>query len=206
MKKIVIIEDDQNIAEGLKYSIEYNKKYMVSEMYSTAEEALLNIKSDNPELIILDISLPGKSGVEIISDLKKMLPDVEILMLTSSDDDDDIYNALRLGASGYLLKDVGIDGLIKALDEISSGGSPLSGNVARKILNNMRSDTHDIKLTNQESKLLRYIVDGYSQKEIADKMYISLPTVKFHSSNLYEKLNVKTKAEAIAKAVKLKLV
>lgn len=206
MIKIVIIEDDQTIAEGLRYSIEYNKKYNVSGIYNSAEDALKEIKVDNPGIIILDIDLPGKSGLEIIPELKQILPDAEILMLTSSIEDDDIFNALRLGASGYLQKDLEIENLLEALDEIVSGGSPLSGNVARKVISSMRTESTDIQLTKQESALLKFMIDGYSNKEISEKMFISLPTVKFHTSNIYKKLGVGSRAEAVAKAINMKLV
>ena len=206
MINLVIIEDDAIIAEGLKYSIQFNKKYSVVNIYNSAETALENIKYDSPDIIILDISLPGKTGIEIIPDLKRMLPDSEILILTSSDDDDDIFNALKLGASGYLQKDLDIENLLEALDEIISGGSPLSGSVARKVIKSMRVTKADINLTSQELKILKNIVDGCSQKEISKKMFISLSTVKFHSANIYEKLGVNSKAEAIAKAIKNNLV
>lgn len=206
MINLVIIEDDAIIAEGLKYSIQFNKKYSVVNIYNSAETALENIKYDSPDIIILDISLPGKTGIETIPDLRKIVPDSEILMLTSSDDDDDIFNALKLGASGYLQKDLDIENLLEALDEIISGGSPLSGSVARKVIKSMRVTKEDIYLTSQESKMLKFVVDGCSQKEISDKMFISLSTVKFHSANIYEKLGVNSKAEAIAKAIKNNLV
>ncbi len=202
MITLVIIEDDEIIAEGLKYSIQFNKKYSVVNIYNSAETALENIKCDSPDIIILDISLPGKTGIEIIPDLRKIVPDSEILMLTSSDDDDDIFNALKLGASGYLQKDLDIENLLEALDEIISGGSPLSGSVARKVIKSMRVTKANINLTSQELKILKNIVDGCSQKEISEKMFISLSTVKFHSANIYGKLGVNSKAEAIAKAIK----
>ena len=206
MINIVIIEDDQTIAEGLRYSIEYNKKYLVSGIYNSAEDALKEVKADNPGIIILDIDLPGKSGLQILPELKNMLPAAEILMLTSSIEDDDIFNALRLGASGYLQKDLEIEHLLEALDEIVSGGSPLSGNVARKVISSMRTKETDIQLTKQESALLKFVVEGYSNKDISEKMLVSLPTVKFHTSNIYKKLSVNSKAEAVAKAINLKLV
>jgi DNA-binding NarL/FixJ family response regulator len=199
MINLVIIEDDSVIAEGLKYSVQFNGKYSVKNIYSSAESALLNILEDSPNIIILDISLPGKSGVEIISDLRIMLPETDILMLTSSDDDDDIFNALKLGASGYLQKDLDIENLLEALDEIVSGGSPLSGSVARKVLKSMQVDKLEISFTGQESTMVDYIAKGFSQKEISEKMFISLSTVKFHCKNIYEKLGVNTKAEAITK-------
>ncbi len=206
MINIVIIEDDQTIAEGLRYSIEFNKKYSVSEIYNNAEDALKEIKADNPDIIILDINLPGKTGLDIIPDLKKSLPESEILMLTSSDEDEDIFNALRLGASGYLQKDLEIESLLEALDEIVSGGSPLSGNVARKVISSMRTEKTDIHLTKQESMLLKFMVEGFSNKEISEKMFISLSTVKFHTSNIYEKLGVNSKTDAVTKAINIKLV
>lgn len=205
MITIVIIEDDEIIAEGLKHSIQFNKKFSVVNIYNSAESAIESIKDDSPDIIILDISLPSKTGIEIIPDLKIMLPDSDILMLTSSDEDDDIFNALKLGASGYLQKDLDIENLLEALDEIISGGSPLSGAVARKVIKSMRVEKGDINLTSQESKILKFVVEGCSQKEISEKMFISLSTVKFHSANIYEKLGVNCKAEAIAKAIKLNL-
>jgi len=205
MNKLVIIEDDATIAEGLKYAVEFNQKYSVVSIYNCAERALDQIASDLPDIIILDINLPGKSGLEIITDLRKMLPKAEILILTSSDEDEDIFNALKLGASGYLQKDLDIENLLEALNEIVSGGSPLSGSVANKIIKSMRVEEITILLTKQEKSVLKFIVDGCSQKEIAEKLFVSLSTVKYHSSNIYEKLGVNSKAEAIAKALKLNL-
>lgn len=206
MITIVIIEDDEIIAEGLKHSIQFNRKFSVVNIYNSAESALENVKNDSPDIIILDISLPGKTGIEIIPELKKMLPNCDLLMLTSSDDDDDIFNAFKLGASGYLQKDLDIENLLEALDELISGGSPLSGSVARKVIKSMRVEKADVNLTSQESKILKSIVNGYSQKDISEKIFISISTVKFHSANIYKKLDVNCKAEAIAKAIKYNLV
>ncbi|MCF8262058.1 MAG: response regulator transcription factor [Melioribacteraceae bacterium] len=206
MLKIVIIEDDSQIAEGLKYSIEFNKKYTVTAIYLNAEDAISNLSNNVPDIIILDINLPGKSGLEIIPDLKKLYPNCEILMLTSSDKDEDVFNALRLGASGYLNKDLGIEDLFKALDEIMAGGSSLSGNIARKVISSFRSEENDISLTKQESSVLKLMIEGNSQKSISEKLFISIPTVKFHSNSIYEKLGVHSKADAVAKALTLKLV
>src|SRR5262249_53124335 len=172
--------------------------------------ALRSIEVAIPDVVLTDIGLPGMSGVEGIGILKSRHPELPIVALTVYDDDERIFDALCAGASGYLLKNTPPARLLESLREVASGGAPMSPEVARRVINLFREfrppDRSPSRLTQQETELLKLIVDGHSYKTAASRLDISTSTVSFHLQNIYEKLQVHSKSEAVAKALRNKLV
>jgi DNA-binding NarL/FixJ family response regulator len=174
------------------------------------EDALRSINDSIPDVVLTDIGLPGMSGIEGIGILKQRHPDLPIIALTVYDDDERIFDALCAGASGYLLKNTPPARLLDSLNEVASGGAPMSPEVARRVIKLFRefrpADRSPSHLTQQETELLKLIVDGHSYKTAAAKLDISTSTVSFHLQNIYNKLQVHSKSEAVAKALRNKLV
>src|SRR5262245_23794765 len=174
------------------------------------EDALRAIASNLPDVVLTDIGLPGMSGIEGIRILKERYADLPIIALTVYDDDEDIFDALCAGASGYLLKNPPPARLLESLQEVAAGGAPMSPDVARRVVRLFREFRPPEKarhqLTPQESELLKLIVEGHSYKTAADKLDISISTVSFHLQNIYTKLQVHSKSEAVAKALRNHLV
>ncbi|MFN8436231.1 MAG: response regulator transcription factor [Cytophagales bacterium] len=206
MKTIIIIEDNEDISEGFKLLINATQKYFVSHCFVNCEAAISLIKNIKPDIVLMDIDLPGgMNGIQGTSMIKDLLPKTEVIMITVFENSEKVFDALCAGATGYLTKNASQDELLGALDEISLGGAPMSANIARMVIQNFRKNTkHD--LSDRELEVLQALVQGKTQKTIADNLFISLSTVKFHIKNIYEKLQVKTKEEAVTKAQKDKLV
>ena len=165
---------------------------------------LNNISDVNPDLILMDIHLPGISGIDCTSELKKLFPEILILMLTVYEDDESVFNSLEAGASGYLIKKNLDDSLFNAIDELISGGSPMSPQIARKVVQSYQKKTRkpseEIEsLTHQEENILQLLAKGYQYKEIAEKIFVSSFTVKTHLRNIYRKLHVRSRTEAVVK-------
>jgi DNA-binding NarL/FixJ family response regulator len=174
------------------------------------ETALARIENDRPDIILTDLGLPGMSGVEGIKKLRKMFPHTPILALTIFDNDDQIFNALCNGANGYLLKNTPPARLLDALKEAVDGGSPMSPQVASRVVRLFREfrppEQANYHLTPQETELLKLLIEGHHKKTAAQELGISFHTVSFHLSNIYQKLQVHSKTEAVAKALREKLV
>lgn len=204
--RVVIIEDMRDVREGLKLLINGSPGFACIGAYRTVEDALAHLKPEQPpHLILTDIGLPGMSGIEGIKLFRRQLPDTAILALTIYENDDKIFNALCAGATGYLLKNTPPARLLEALKEAVSGGAPMSPEVARRVVGLFRefrpvSASYD--LTPQERQLLKLLVEGHHKKTAADAMGISFHTVTFHLRNVYEKLHVHSKSEAVAKALR----
>jgi len=207
--KVAPIEDQRDVREGLAVLINGSPGFRCTAAYGTMEQALRSIDSDPPDLVLTDIGLPGMDGVEGIGILKERHPTLPVIALTVYDDDDRIFDALCAGASGYLLKNTPPARLLESLREVASGGAPMSPEVARRVVNLFRQfrppDRSPSRLTPQETELLRLIVDGHSYKTAAAKLDISTSTVSFHLQNIYNKLQVHSKTEAVAKALRDKL-
>jgi DNA-binding NarL/FixJ family response regulator len=171
--------------------------------YPTAEAALQGIPSDRPDVALVDINLPGMSGIECVALLKAKLPELQVLMLTTYEDDDLIFNSLRAGASGYLLKDTSAAELIHAIEQIHAGGSPMSMQIARKVVEHFhkikRPSSEVDQLTKREQELLALLAKGFFYKDIAEQLGISLNTVRTHVHSIYEKLHVQSRTEAATK-------
>jgi DNA-binding NarL/FixJ family response regulator len=208
--KVIIIEDLRDVREGLAVLINGSPGFRCTASFRTMEDALRSINGNLPDVVLTDIGLPGMSGVDGIRILKERHPELPTIALTVYDDDDRIFDALCAGASGYLLKNTPPARLLESLKEVSAGGAPMSPEVARRVIKLFREfrppDRSPSHLTQQETELLKLIVDGHSYKTAAAKLEISTSTVSFHLQNIYGKLQVHSKTEAVAKALRDKLV
>lgn len=204
--KVAIVEDLREIREGLGRLIGATPGYRCTGIYGSMEEALEKIPHNLPDIVLSDIGLPGMDGIEGIRLLKDRHPELLILMLTVYDDNERIFDALCAGACGYLLKKTPSAKLIDCLKEATEGGSPMSPEVARRVITLFRDVRPparvDYELTPHETRLLRMLVEGHSYKTASAELNVSVNTVKFHLRHIYEKLQVHTKSEAVAKALR----
>jgi DNA-binding NarL/FixJ family response regulator len=208
--KVAIIEDRREIRDGLGMLINGTDGFQCSGSYRSMEEALPRVNAELPDIILTDIGLPGMSGIEGIRIIKEHQPEALILMLSIYDDDDRIFDALCAGACGYLLKKTPPARLLDSLKEAVHGGSPMSPEVARRVIALFRDirppDRADCDLTPHETRLLRLLVEGHNYKTAAAELDVSVNTVSFHIKRIYEKLQVHSKSEAVAKALRNRLV
>src|SRR5947207_6765517 len=207
---VAIVEDERDIRECLTFLIDGTDGYACTGSYRTMEEALDRIPHQLPNVVLSDIGLPGMSGLEGIRILKERHPDLLILMLTIYDDDERIFDAMCAGASGYLLKKHPPAKLLESLKEAYAGDAPMSPEVARRVITLFREirppDRPDYQLTPHETRLLKLFVEGHIYKTAAVELGVSVNTVNFHVRNIYEKLQVHTRSEAVAKALVNRLV
>jgi DNA-binding NarL/FixJ family response regulator len=207
---VVIIEDVREVREGLTMLINGTQGFRCSSSHRTMEDALERIGKLPPDVILTDIGLPGMSGIEGIRILRDRFDSVPILALTVYDNDDNVFAALCAGASGYLLKNTPPARLLESLKEAAGGGAPMSPEVARRVVKLFRDfqppARADYHLTPQEIELLKLLVDGHLYKTAAEKLGITLNTVSFHLKNIYAKLQVHSKSEAVAKALRERLI
>jgi DNA-binding NarL/FixJ family response regulator len=208
--KVVIVEDMRDVREGLSALINGTHGFRCAGSYRTMEEALARLKGDCPAVILTDIGLPGMSGIEGISILRERCPEVPVIALTVHDNDDKVFDALCAGASGYLLKNTPPARLLDSIKEVLQGGAPMSPEVARRVVRlfrEFRPPEHAVsQLTPQENELLKLLVEGHHKKTAATEMGISVNTVSFHLKNIYQKLQVHSKSEAVAKALRERLI
>ena len=199
--KIGIVEDEQQIRDGISMLINGSEGFVCEHAFENAEEAGEKIPSLGLDVVLMDIHLPGKSGIECISELKSLCPDTQFLIFTSYEDSESVFNALKAGATGYLTKTTQPSKILDALVDIHKGGSPMSSNIARKIVSSFSSDnnTELQKLSQREKEILDLLTKGLRYKEIADKLFLSTETVRTHIRNIYEKLQVNSRTDAINK-------
>ena len=207
---VAIIEDERDIRECLTFLINGTEGYSCTGSYRSMEEALDKIGPRLPGIVLSDIGLPGMDGIEGIRILKERHPDLLILMLTVYDDDERIFDAMCAGASGYLLKKTPPAKLLESLKEAVGGGAPMSPEVARRVIMLFREirppDRADYQLTPHETRLLKLFVEGHIYKTAAVELGVSINTVNFHVRSIYQKLQVHTRSEAVAKALVNRLV
>jgi len=200
---LAIVEDLDEVREGLKQFISLNPEFIVLDTFQTAEEALYDLPQLNPDIVIMDINLPGMSGIECIRQVKKKTPRTQFMMFTVYENDEKVFEALKAGASGYLLKNTGLLQLIEALQELHGGGSPMSANIARKLVTMFREEHKDEEplatLSKRENEILQLLSKGLLYKEISDQLTISVGTVRQHIHKIYEKLHVQNRTEALNK-------
>lgn len=205
MVKIAIVEDNKTTRESLETIINLSSDCKCICICETAEEALTAIPKQKPDVVLMDIQLPKMSGVECVARLKEAMPSVQVIMVTVYQDPDRIFRALRAGASGYLLKRATPDKVLGAIRDVRQGGVPMSAEIARKVLHFFQSQPAvdsgaDVdKLSPREREILDLIAPGYSNKEIADKLGISIESIRWHLKNIYHKLHVHSRTEAAAK-------
>lgn len=208
--RVAIIEDQPEIREGLGVLIGLADGYECTRRYGSMEEALADIGRDLPDVALVDIGLPGMSGIEGIQLLKQQYPDLSLVALTVYDDDDRIFEALCAGATGYLLKKTAPARLLESLRDVVAGGSPMSPEVARRVIG-LFQNVHppgraDCHLTPHETRLLKLLVQGHTYKTAAAELGSSIHAVSFHMRNIYAKLRVHSKSEAVVKAMRDRLV
>ncbi len=200
---VTIVEDDARIRDSLRILIDGVEGFRCVGHHASAEEALTAVPNEKPDVVLMDINLPGMSGIECVGKLKAKMPHLQILMLTVYDDSDRIFEALRQGASGYIIKRTAPDKLMEAIRDAHDGGSPISPHIARKVVQYFHSRgpaRHESDgLTDRERQVLDQLVKGYLYKEIADALGIGVETVRRHLSNIYAKLHVHTRTEAAVK-------
>lgn len=200
---LAIVEDLDEVREGLKQFISLNPEFKVLDTYKTAEEAVYGIPLQKPDIVIMDISLPGMNGIECIRQTKNKVPQTQFMMFTVYENDEKVFEALKAGASGYLLKNTGLLQMIESLKELHSGGSPMSSNIARKLVKvfHEQKEVAPVEaLSPRENETLQLLAKGLLYKEIADQLHISTSTVRQHIHKIYEKLHVQNRTEAINKA------
>jgi len=208
--KVAIIEDVRTLRDGLSALIDGTAGFQCTGRFRSAEEAIEKLRDNLPHVVLADIGLPGMSGIDAARLLKEQFPALTLLMLTVYDDDDRVFEALCAGASGYLLKKTPPARLLESLREAVQGGAPMSPEIARRVVELFReirpAERSDQQLTAHELRLLKLLVDGYSYKAAAAALDVSVNTVCFHIKKIYEKLQVHSKSEAVAKALRHRLV
>ncbi len=197
--KVAIIEDDETIRNGFTYLINNSDKYEVVKTYANAEQAVSKIQSDAPDVILLDIELPGIKGIDALPKLRQLLPKAHVLMLTVYDNEENVFKALTRGASGYLTKNESAEKIMDAIQEVINGGAPMSMNIAKIVIRSFHKNQNS-PLTKRETEILEQVAEGKSRSKIAKQMFIDLETVKSHIKNIYVKLNVHSREDAIKEA------
>jgi DNA-binding NarL/FixJ family response regulator len=197
--KVVIIEDDETIRTGFTYLINASNNYRVINSYPNAESAFANLAADEPQVILLDIELPGIKGIEAIPKIRQILPKTHILMLTVYDNEENVFRALTKGAAGYLVKSDSTERIMDAIQEVVDGGAPMSMNIAKIVIKSFHKNQNS-PLTKRETEILEQIANGKSRSKIAKQMFIDLETVKSHIKHIYLKLNVHSREDAIKEA------
>ncbi len=206
MIRLAIVEDDAVIRRSLSRIVDEARGLRCLAACATGEEALKQLPDLQPDVVLMDINLPQMSGIECVRRLRELLPKTQVLMLTVYEDSDLIFRALRAGASGYLLKRSEPEQLLGAIHDVLHGGSPMTSQIARKVVQAFRASSEaenlTMKLTEREAEILDCLAKGYANKEIADRLNVSVPTVRSHLRNIYEKLHVHSRTEAVAKYLK----
>jgi DNA-binding NarL/FixJ family response regulator len=203
MIKVAIVEDNRTTREGLEAIVNLSGDFQCVCTCSTAEEALKVLPNHAPDFVLMDIQLPNMSGVDCVAHLKQLLPGVNAIMISVYEDPDRIFSALRAGASGYLLKRSTPDEVLKAMREVQSGGGAMSGEIARKVIGYFRDQStakvEVEELTPREREVLEFVVHGLANKEIADRLNVTVEAVRWHLKHIYQKLHVHSRTEAALK-------
>ena len=201
---IAIVEDLDVVRNGLKDFISLSTDFIVIGSFKTGEEALEHLPEIRPDIVIMDINLPGMNGIECIRQVKDKSPATQFMMFTVYENDDKVFEALKAGASGYLLKNTGLLQIAESVKELHEGGSPMSANITRKMVNLFRDTDKKTPfldlLSTREKEILQLLAKGLLYKEIAEQLTITTGTVRIHIHKIYEKLHVQNRTEAINKA------
>lgn len=208
-RTVWIIEDDERFGNELSRLIALSKAFVCERVLTNCENALMHLEQDiPPDVILMDIGLPGMSGIEGIRHVKAIAPSVQVVMLTVFEDTDNIIRAIGAGAAGYLHKGSSLDDIIASLMSMLNGGAPINPQIARKVLDmfaRVAAPPTDYGLTSREKEVLSLLVDGLAKKQIADKLFVSFNTVDKHVRSIYDKLQVQTRSGVVAKVLKERL-
>ena len=204
---VSIVEDNEQLRVTLARVLNRAEGFKCVSHYGSAEDALKSLPTDKPDVVLMDINLPGMNGVECVRLLKQPLPTVQVIMLTAYEDTENIFNSLAAGASGYLLKRSKSAEIIEAIHDVRSGGSPMTTHIARKVVQSFQQRSvmplaPDDELSPREQEVLNCLAQGLMYKEISDKLGIGFETVRTYIRRIYEKLHVRTRTEAVAKALR----
>lgn len=194
--RIVIVEDNALIREGFSEVLNMTEKYQVINMYGSCEEALAQLKTDLPDIVLMDIELPGIDGIEGTIRIKKAFPECIVLIITVLEDSEKVFRSLCAGAIGYIVKNSNITEIVQTIDEALLGGAPMSLSIARMVVQSFQRE-HDSPLSAREVQVLQGISEGKSYSKIALELFVSKETVRSHIKNIYHKLEVSSKADAI---------
>ncbi len=200
--RVSVVEDIAEIREGMRFVINQTPGFACASVHDNAEDALRELPEQQPDLVVMDINLPGMSGTECIRRIKAVSPQTQFMMFTIYEDSEQVFEALSAGASGYLLKKTPPHKIMEALYELYEGGSPMSTSIARKVVASFQKKTpadENYKISVREKEILDWLSKGLLYKEIADKLSISTGTVRQHIHNIYEKLHVQNRTEALNK-------
>jgi DNA-binding NarL/FixJ family response regulator len=204
-KRVLIVEDDQEIRNSFVLIVNSSQKFTVVNAYGNCEEAINNLNRDKPEIVLMDVQLPGMNGIQGTKIIKEKAPHCDVIMVTVYEDNELVFEALKAGASGYITKSANYLELLTALDEITKGGAPMSSRIARMVIDNFHVNPNS-PLTRRETEILQLISEGKTYTQISEELFISKETAKTHIKNIYSKLQVNSKSEAIAKANQEKLI
>lgn len=209
--KVAIFEDSKPLRESLQQLVDSREDMICTGAFADANKLLRNMEDANPDVVLMDINMPGTSGIEAVQVIKEKFPNVQILMQTVFEENDKVFAALCAGASGYMLKKTPPQKMIEAIHETYNGGAPMTPSIAVKVLQMFRHQSIPAKnefidLSEREKEILGVLVKGKSYNAIAETCFISIDTVKTHIKHIYEKLHVHSKSEAVAKAIQQKLV
>jgi DNA-binding NarL/FixJ family response regulator len=207
--KIVVFEDNQKFRESLEFLIVTSNDMELCGSFEDTNRLLPRIQALQPDVVLMDINIPEKNGIEATREIKEHFPSVQVCIQTVFEEDDKVFASLCAGASGYILKNTPPDKVLQAIREVADGGAFFTPSIAKKVLFNFQQQPERaeyIKLTDKEKEVLKLLVDGLSYKMIADRIHLSFHTIHSHVKNIYEKLHVNSKGEAVAKAIKNKLV
>jgi len=202
-KSVVVVEDDRGLREQIVAILRTAPDIKCIGAYATAEEALSKIPSQNPDVVLMDIGLPGMSGIECVAQIKKQSTAPQIIMVTVYEDSDRIFRALKAGANGYLVKSSPPDELLDAVRDVDTGGAPMSSHIACKVVEHFHvqapssQETHNI--SQREEQVLSLLASGFIYKEIGDQLGISMETVRSHVKNICQKMHVRNRVEAVAR-------
>jgi DNA-binding NarL/FixJ family response regulator len=195
-KRIVIIEDIAAIREGFSSILSSTGAYDIVNLYSNCEDALANLGTDRPDVVLMDIGLPGMDGIEGTSLIKKQMPECIVLIITVLEDSEKVFQSLCAGAGGYIVKNSKLESIVQTIEEALAGGAPMSLPIARMVVESFRTNL-DSPLSEREMEVLQGISEGKTYSKIAQEYFISKETVRSHIKNIYRKLEVSSKAEAL---------
>ncbi len=205
--RIMIYEDHDNLRESLCVLLNISEGYEVVAAYNSYADVVRQIEQMKPDVVLMDIDIPGISGIEAVGLIRQTNTSVQLIMLTIFDDNQHVFDALTAGANGYLLKANITDRLVPAIEEVLHGGAPMSPSIARMVISSYaKTNQNTYNLTPREHEILQSLADGISYKLIADKHFISIDTVRTHIKRIYDKLHVRSQTEAVSKAFRERLV
>jgi DNA-binding NarL/FixJ family response regulator len=212
MINVAIVEDNDTIREGLAVLINGTNGYKCMGSFRDCETFLVKLSTLDANVVLMDIALPGISGIEGIKEAKKIKPDIDILMLTIYEDSEKVFDALCAGACGFLVKKTPPLKLLEAIKEVYEGGSPMSSQIARQVITafkeskDIKSQTQEYELSPREKEVINLLAGGNNYQQIANQLFISVDTVRHHIKNIYKKLHVHTQSEAVAKAIRKRII